>query len=110
MMERISSVVTDMKSKEASEIIKAKIREMERVIRSQQQNDVEWENFRIYFEKVHTNFFDKLKADFDGLTISDLRLAALTKLNLSIKETAQFWELRQEVLKQAGIDFEQNLV
>ena len=88
MMEQLTQIAKELKSKESSEIVKAKIRELERVINAQQRNDKEWDNFRIYFEKVHTDFFQRLQADFEGLTITDLRLAALIKLNLSIKETA----------------------
>lgn len=88
MMSRLSEITQDLKNKEASEIVKSKIRELERVINAQERNDKEWESFKIYFEKVHTDFFKRLQADFDGLTITDLRLAALVKLNLSIKETS----------------------
>lgn len=88
MMENLSQITKELKKKAVSEIVKAKIRELEKVVSAQQRNDKEWENFRIYFEKVHTDFFKRLQADFEGLTITDLRLAALIKLNLSIKETA----------------------
>ncbi len=88
MMEELTAITRELKSKDTSEIVKAKVRELERIISAQQRNDKEWDNFRIYFEKVHTGFFQRLQADFDGLTITDLRLAALIKLNLSIKETA----------------------
>lgn len=88
MMSRLSEITQDLKKKEASEIMKSKIRELERVINAQERNDKEWESFKVYFEKVHTDFFKRLQADFEGLTITDLRLAALVKLNLSIKETS----------------------
>ncbi len=88
MMDTLSQITKELKKKAASEAMKIKVRELEKVVSAQQRNDKEWENFRIYFEKVHTDFFKKLQADFDGLTITDLRLAALIKLNLSIKETA----------------------
>ena len=88
MMEQLASITKDLRKRDASEIMKVKIKELDRVISAQQRNDKEWDNFRLYFEKVHTDFFKKLQADFVGLTITDLRLAALIKLNLSIKETS----------------------
>lgn len=88
MMEELSRIIKELRKKETSEIVKTKLMELDRVVSAQQRNDKEWDNFRLYFEKVHTDFFKKLQADFEGLTITDLRLAALIKLNLSIKETS----------------------
>lgn len=88
MMEQLSTLVKELKKNAKSEVVMTKIGELDRVVSAQQRNDKEWENFRIYFENVHSNFFNRLQADFEGLTITDLRLAALIKMNLSIKETS----------------------
>lgn len=50
--------------------------------------DEDWEQFRFYFENVHTGFFEALKQEYPDLTPNELRLAALARLNLSIKKTA----------------------
>ena len=50
--------------------------------------DKDWVRFKTTFEEVHKNFFVKLKSKQPGLTESEIRLAALTKLNLSTKEMA----------------------
>lgn len=49
----------------------------------------EWEQFAVHFDSVHTNYLKKLKEQFPDLTISDLKLAAYLRLNLSSKEIAQ---------------------
>src|SRR5699024_6097720 len=50
--------------------------------------DEDWEQFKLYFEEVHTGFFDALKKQYPDLTANELRLSALVKLNLTSKEIA----------------------
>jgi DNA-binding CsgD family transcriptional regulator len=63
--------------------------------------DKDWEEFRLYFEEVHTGFFDTLKKRYPDLTPNELRLAALAKLNLSIKETATIMGITPDSVKTA---------
>ena len=51
--------------------------------------DEEWNKFRNLFEKVHRGFFVRLKEKAHDLTEADLRLLALTKLNISTRQMAQ---------------------
>jgi DNA-binding NarL/FixJ family response regulator len=44
--------------------------------------------FDVNFEKVHHNFFEKLKEIYPGITQRDLRLCAFVKMNLTNKEIA----------------------
>lgn len=46
------------------------------------------EDFRVYFEQVHPDFFDKLSGRFPVLTQNDLRLCAFLYLGMSTKEIA----------------------
>lgn len=50
--------------------------------------DKDWEVFKLYFEQVNHNFFEKLKAIGPDLNQRELQLAALIKLNMNIKEAA----------------------
>lgn len=63
--------------------------------------DKDWENFKLFFEQVHQDFFDQLKADFPELTGSDLKLCALVRLNLSMKETSALLGISAESVKTA---------
>lgn len=63
--------------------------------------DEDWEQFRLYFEEVHTDFFDALKEQYPDLTRNELRLSALAKLNLSIKETATIMGITPDSVKTA---------
>ena len=50
--------------------------------------DKDWMKFKSIFEEVYKNFFFKLKSKQLCLTEGEVRLAALTKLDLSTKEMA----------------------
>lgn len=63
--------------------------------------DEDWEEFKLYFEEVHTGFFDSLKEQFPDLTPNELRLSALAKLNLTIKETATILGITPDSVKTA---------
>ena len=52
-----------------------------------------WEQFSIYFNKVHANFLEDLKAVYGNLTSNDMKLAAYLKLGLSTKEIAELMKI-----------------
>ncbi|QHT70216.1 tetratricopeptide repeat protein [Rhodocytophaga rosea] len=63
--------------------------------------DKDWDEFRMYFEQVHTEFFKKLKEKHPDLSPSELRLCALVKLNLSMKESATLLGISVDSVKTA---------
>ncbi|HEV7783110.1 MAG TPA: triple tyrosine motif-containing protein [Chitinophagaceae bacterium] len=88
-----------------------------RVIDKELDHNEEWEQFAVHFDSVHTNYLKKLKAGFPALTVSDLKLAAYLRLNLSSKEIAQLMNIsirgvetsRYRLRKKMGLDNETNL-
>jgi hypothetical protein len=50
--------------------------------------DDDWNRFKTLFEKVHPQFFEKLKQLAPEITAAEIRLAALIKLNLDNKQMA----------------------
>ena len=46
------------------------------------------DDFRVYFEEVHPEFFSRLKERFPALTQNDLRLCAFLQLGMTTKEIA----------------------
>ena len=50
--------------------------------------DYDWNKFKELFEKIHPAFFSGLKAMAPAITQSEMRLAALMKLNLDNKQMA----------------------
>jgi tetratricopeptide (TPR) repeat protein len=71
--------------------------------------DSDWEQFKMHFDAVNKNFFEKLELQFPNLTKSDMKVCAYLKINLSTKEIAQimnvspaavhkrFYRLRQKM-------------
>jgi DNA-binding CsgD family transcriptional regulator len=54
-----------------------------------------WDEFRLRFAEIHTDFYDNLKKQYPALTENDMRLCAFIKLKMSTKEIAA--TLHQEV-------------
>ena len=50
--------------------------------------DEDWERFKKTFQEVYPDFFVALRYRFPSITASELRLAALIKMNLPLKEAA----------------------
>lgn len=63
--------------------------------------DEDWKEFRLYFEEVHTGFFDTLKEEYPDLTPKEHRLSALVKLNLTTKEIATLLGITPDSVKTA---------
>jgi len=58
-----------------------------------------WKNFRDAFEEIHPTFFAQLRHHFPTLSMDELRLSALIKLNLSLKDMAIILHMSQEGVK-----------
>jgi len=63
--------------------------------------DNDWDEFRMYFEQVHHDFLGNLKKRFPDLTNKELRLCALLRLNLNVKETTSLLGISAESVKVA---------
>jgi ligand-binding sensor domain-containing protein/DNA-binding CsgD family transcriptional regulator len=50
--------------------------------------DNDWKKFEFYFDQVHSNFLKQLREKYPDLTISQMKLCAYLKMNLSTKEIA----------------------
>ncbi len=78
-----------------------KVRRLAKIINSHAQVDKDWEDFKLHFESVHKDFFYKLKAENESLTSNDLKLCALIRLNLTMKEMGQMLGISAESVKTA---------
>jgi tetratricopeptide (TPR) repeat protein len=80
---------------------KAKISKLLKVIDYSLESEKDWDEFRMYFEKVHSSFFENIKQQHPDLTQGDLKLCALISLNLSMKEMAELMGISPESVKMA---------
>lgn len=63
--------------------------------------DKDWDEFKTYFEGVHPDFFSKLKKANPELSAGELRLCALIRLNLNLKESAGLLSISPDSVKTA---------
>ncbi len=60
-----------------------------------------WNDFDTYFEGINKNFYIRLKQNYPEISTNDLKICALIKLNLSIKEMATILNISPDSVKTA---------
>ena len=60
-----------------------------------------WKDFDNYFESVNKHFYTRLKQKYPDISANDLKICALIKLNLSIKEMASILNISPDSVKTA---------
>ena len=85
----------------ADDGLKKRIGEIRRQINRNMNSEKDWELFRLYFEDVNDTFFNTLQNQCPELTSGDLKLAALIRLNLNIKEAAALLNISPDSLRKA---------
>ena len=77
------------------------LQRLKNIIQQHSSIDQDWNNFKLYFEKVHKDFFQLIKQNHPDLTGNDFKLCALIRLNLNIKEAAIILGISPESVKTA---------
>jgi tetratricopeptide (TPR) repeat protein len=77
------------------------IHKFNEVLNLQILTEDDWESFKLAFEGVHPGFFAKLRYHYPDITVSELRLAALIKLKLTLKESASMLGISPESVKKS---------
>ncbi len=67
----------------------AQINKLRKRIKHHLETDDSWVTFKVHFEEVHPNFFQKLTSTNGPVSHKDLKLCAYLKLNMDTKEIAQ---------------------
>ena len=75
--------------------------QLTRIVNSHFAKDSNWNDFDKYFESVNKNFYTKLKQKYPKISSNDLKICALIKLNLSIKEMASILNISHDSVKTA---------
>lgn len=63
--------------------------------------DSEWDKFKLHFEQVHPDFFEKIAALHPNLTNNEMRLYAYFHIKLSTKEIATLLNIEPASVRQA---------
>jgi tetratricopeptide (TPR) repeat protein len=78
-----------------------KMEKFGRILQLKIHTEEDWEKFKNAFEEVYPRFFGNLRYTYPDITASELRLAAITKLNLSLKEASTMLGISTESVKQS---------
>ena len=100
VMEELKESIQAIK-KEVDHTTGARLAKLSRTVDNALDVDKDWEDFKLYFENVHKDFFKNLKQQYPDLGNSELKLCALLKLNLNMKETAAIMGISPESVKTA---------
>jgi tetratricopeptide (TPR) repeat protein/DNA-binding CsgD family transcriptional regulator len=76
-------------------------KEIKKLVSKYTIQDNNWKDFDNYFESVNKNFYTRLKQKYPEISSNDLKICALIKLNLSIKEMASILNISPDSVKTA---------
>jgi len=63
--------------------------------------DDDWKKFKLHFEKVHPEFFTKLKKQYPALSQRELKHCAYIQIGLNVKEVAQVLDISAKGVEMA---------
>lgn len=91
---KLTSIVKDDKRDQRKEL-----KQLVELVNLNSSQDKNWEDFRVVFENVHKDFFEKLLKHSASLTTTDLRFLALLKMNLNSADIATMLAVSQTSLR-----------
>lgn len=100
LMQELSGSMTKV-SKHINDDQKHEIQKLQRQIKRSLNVEKDWDLFKMYFEQVNQDFFTKLLEKAPTLSSNDLRLSALIRLNMNIKEAATVFNVEPASVKSA---------
>nr|WKN36890.1 tetratricopeptide repeat protein [Tunicatimonas sp. TK19036] len=117
LMEELQTGIQQLKRHSKAEV-RQQLNTLSRLVDQNLHIDREWEDFKRHFEEVHKDFFTHLKSRCPELSANELKLCALLKLNMSMKEMAGVLGIspdsvktaRYRLRKKLGLDREEGLV
>jgi ligand-binding sensor domain-containing protein len=77
------------------------VQKFSQILQSHILTEDDWERFKTTFNEVYPNFFASLRFRFPDITTAELRLAALIKMNLSLKEASAMLGISSESVKKS---------
>lgn len=100
LMQEIQEELADL-SKKAKTENKAAFSRLKMLIKRNLRSEKDWDLFKLYFEDVNKDFYEELNKLSSELTSNDLKLCALLKLNMNIKESASVLNIEPASVKTA---------
>jgi hypothetical protein len=77
------------------------LKSIESALNDNRYLDSEWDKFKLHFEQVHPDFFEKIGVLHPNLTNNEMRLYAYFHIKLSTKEIAALLNIEPASVRQA---------
>jgi tetratricopeptide (TPR) repeat protein len=74
---------------------------VQRILERGLEGAQEWNDFNSHFESINQHFYKRLKSEYPDISPNDLKMCALIKMNLSIKEMAAVLNISPDSVKTA---------
>ena len=117
IMEHISKATDEIKKNADSNVLLLRLSKMERSIKQNIENDNNWKKFEANFDLVYENYLKRLGETYPDLNVSDKKLCAYIKMDLSSKDMAPLLNMsvrsietnRYRIRKKLGLERDVNL-
>ncbi|MDW3210713.1 MAG: tetratricopeptide repeat protein [Reichenbachiella sp.] len=117
LLNELTEKIAELKKQSDTRSIK-ELNQMNGIINNSFRIDHDWDNFKLMFEELHGDFFVRLKDRFPDLGNAELKLCALLRLNMNLKESSRILGIssdsvktaRYRIRKKFGLATEDNLV
>jgi len=96
-----NELLMELKEKLDAENGTAKDNPINRIISKGLNQDKEWADFNASFESMNKNFYSRIRQAYPDISPNELRICALIKMNLSIKEMAGILNISPDSVKTA---------
>ncbi|MEN9337239.1 MAG: hypothetical protein RLZZ500_2226 [Bacteroidota bacterium] len=93
LLENIKSLVQEKQNGFENQLL--------RLVQQQSIQDRVWNDYDAVLEHANRHFYERLNQRFPEISANDLKLCALTKMNLSIKEMAAILNISPDSVKTA---------
>jgi len=97
MIEKITAELEEAKEKKTA----PEIEKFSKILQSNILTEDDWDRFKTAFTEVYPNFFATLRYGFPDITNAEMRLAALTRMNLSAKEASSMLGISSESVRKS---------
>ena len=101
VLKKISTELDALKNNSTSS--KTPIREIKKLIRSSTNFENDWDDFKLHFENVHSDFFINLNKIHPNLSQTDSRHCAYIRMKLSTKEIARLMGISATSVQMARV-------
>ncbi|WP_436516423.1 tetratricopeptide repeat protein [Ekhidna sp. To15] len=117
LMEELKDQINELK-KNSDITTNKELTRINRIVDNTFRSDEEWKTFQITFDQMHDGFFKDLKKTFPDISNAELKLCALLRLNMNLKESSKILGIaadsvktaRYRLRKKLGLKTEDNLI